>query len=180
MARGASTRWTYELPTVLLGLRTALRANNISPAMMTYGTTLRIPSDFIQPAKTDIEVNDYVRRLMETMSTLKPAPRSGKTQTEPFVYKDLATCTHVFVRNDAVRSPLTPPYDGPYEVIKRYDKYYKLQLPLRTSVVSLDRLKPAYIYNETNDDGASPDLQDTRQPYVTRSGRVVKPTVRFA
>lgn len=180
MARGASTRWTYELPTVLLGLRTALRANNMSPAMMTYGTTLRIPSDFIQPAKTDIEVNDYVRRLMETMATLKPAPRSGKTQTEPFVYKDLATCTHVFVRNDAVRSPLTPPYDGPYEVIKRYDKYYKLQLPLRTSVVSLDRLKPAYIYNETNDDGASPDLQDTRQPYVTRSGRVVKPTVRFA
>ncbi|XP_052746959.1 uncharacterized protein LOC112050731 [Bicyclus anynana] len=50
MARGATTTWSDEIPTVLLGLRTALREdNNLSPALMTYGTTLRIPSDFFVP-----------------------------------------------------------------------------------------------------------------------------------
>ncbi|PZC82925.1 hypothetical protein B5X24_HaOG209368 [Helicoverpa armigera] len=122
MARGATTTWTEELPTVLLGLRTALRQdNNLSPALMTYGTTLRIPSDFLEPQSASINDAEL----------------------------DLSTCTHVFVRNDATRAPLTPPYDGPYEVLKRDGKYYKIQLPLRTAVVALDRLKPAYVVSET-------------------------------
>ena len=178
MARGATNQWTEELPAVLLGLRTALRnSNNLSPAMMTYGTTLRLPSDFIVPSKTDINENDYVRRLMETMASVRSVPRSNNSHTEPFIHKDLGTCTHVFVRNDTVRSPLTPPYEGPYEIIKRYDKFFKIKLPLRTSVISLDRLKPAYIYNEPH---CEVQHSEANQPYTTRSGRVVKPVVRFA
>lgn len=179
MARG-TTQWTEDLPTVLLGLRTALRLNNgLSPAMMTYGTTLRLPSDFIMPTKSNIDENDYTRRLTETMASLKSAPRSNNSRTAPFIHHDLTTCTHVFVRNDTVRSPLTPPYEGPYEVIKRYDKCYKIKLPLRTSVISMDRLKPAYIFNESEDeDHRTPD--QAIQPYITRSGRTVKPVVRFA
>ncbi|XP_045778811.1 uncharacterized protein LOC123876550 [Maniola jurtina] len=198
MASGATTTWTDELPTVLLGLRTAIRDdNNLSPAMMTYGATLRIPSDFLVPTQSKIEDADYVRRLTETMAAITPTERSPATRST-FVYKDLATCTHVFVRNDTVRSPLTPPYDGPYQVLKRHDKYYQIQLPLRTTVVSLDRLKPAYMLNE-EDTGASTEktsvptssrpksTMETNSPtpapapsYVTRSGRVVKKVVRFA
>ncbi|CAG9574732.1 unnamed protein product [Danaus chrysippus] len=44
---------------------------------------------------------------------------------KPIIYKDLATCTHVFVRNDTVRAPLTGKYDGPYEVLKRYEKIFQ-------------------------------------------------------
>ncbi|GFQ93647.1 hypothetical protein TNCT_514951 [Trichonephila clavata] len=33
---------------------------------------------------------------------------------KPFIFRDLATCTHVFVRTS-----LQPPYEGPYPVIKR-------------------------------------------------------------
>ncbi|XP_069358845.1 uncharacterized protein [Maniola hyperantus] len=205
MARGASATWTEELPTVLLGLRTALREdNNLSPALMTYGATLRVPSDFLVPTQSKIEDADYVRRLTETMASLTPTERSPATRST-FIYKDLATCTHVFVRNDTVRPPLTPPYDGPYQVLKRHDKYYQIQLPLRTTVVSLDRLKPAYMLNE-EDTGAStasaekktsvstslqpesametsspvPAPAPAPSPYVTRSGRVVKRAVRFA
>lgn len=195
MARGSTSQWTDELPTVLLGLRTALREdNNLSPAMMTYGTTLRIPSDFFVPIQTRIEDADYVRRLSETMTTLAPTKRSLANRAT-FVYKDLSSCTHVFIRNDAVRAPLTPPYDGPYEVLKRYDKYYQIQLPLRTTVVSIDRLKPAYILNEEVEGNASTAATPTSttssapatehstskvQAYVTRSGRIIKKNVRFA
>lgn len=198
MARGATTTWSEELPTVLLGLRTALRQdNNLSPALMTYGTTLRVPSDFFEPQSSRIDDAELVRRLTRTMTSLTPAPHRSQSADKPFVYKDLSTCTHVFVRNDTVRTPLTPPYDGPYEVLKRYDKYYKIQLPLRTTVVSLDRLKPAYIVNEnetslsrtptaaahSNTSAAYHDstttTTPTNQPYKTKSGRVVKPVVRF-
>lgn len=193
MARQASTQWVDELPTVLLGLRTALRADNaLNPALMTYGTTLRVPSDFFVPTESKISDADFMRQLTKTMATLKPVARSNRSQEKPFVYKDLATCTHVFVRNDTVRAPLTPPYDGPYKVLQRYDKYYKIQLPLRTSVVSLDRLKPAYIYEDSDDYTASnttststtaiPVLVSTQpqRPYITRYGRSVKPNVHFA
>ncbi|XP_045496894.1 uncharacterized protein LOC123695179 [Colias croceus] len=199
IARGSTCQWTDELPTVLLGLRTAIREdNNLSPAMMTYGTTLRMPSDFFVPTRTGIEDADYVKRLTETMAILTPTKRSPANRAT-FIYKDLSTCTHVFIRNDTVRAPLTPPYDGPYEVLKRYDKYYQIQLPLRTTVVSIDRLKPAYILNEevegmastavastptpTSDTSSVPATDyntDKARPYTTRSGRVVKKNVRFA
>lgn len=197
MARGATTQWADELPTVLLGLRTALRQdNNLSPALMTYGTTLRIPSDFFIPTESKIEDAELVRRLSHTMTSLTPAPQASHSSCQPFVYKDLATCTHVFIRNDTVRAPLTPPYDGPYEVLKRYEKYFNIQLPLRTAIVSLDRLKPAYIIQEPTDvTSSAPNIsaaptptphQDTTtstsasKSYVTRSGRSVKRNVRFS
>ncbi|XP_045502888.1 uncharacterized protein LOC123699880 [Colias croceus] len=168
IARGSTCQWTDELPTVLLGLRTAIREdNNLSPAMMTYGTTLRMPSDFFVPTRTG------------------------------FVY--VYSCIHTERYSSSTRAPLTPPYDGPYEVLKRYDKYYQIQLPLRTTVVSIDRLKPAYILNEEVEGMASTAVASTptptsatssvpatdyntdkARPYTTRSGRVVKKNVRFA
>lgn len=146
IAREANTELSQHLPTVLLGLRTALRDNNLGPALMTNGATLRIPSHFFVPTKSKIEDSDYVRRLCETMEALT-SPRSS-TNKRLLVYKDLSTCTHVSVRNDTVRTPLTPAYAGSYEILQRYEKYFKTQMPLRTTVVSLDKLKPAYIYNE--------------------------------
>jgi transposase InsO family protein len=200
MAKGAHTRWSEELHSVLLGLRTALNEKTkVSPALMTYGSTLRIPSDFFVPTPSKIEDAEFVKRLSETMSSLSPvtSTRHGKQHT--FVYKDLATCSHVFIRNDTARSPLIPPYDGPYEVLERYDKYFKLQLPRRVSVVTIDRLKPAHLFNDGVTSTATPvptppcitptSPRITEAPetvtaasssYITKSGRAVKPNVRFA
>jgi hypothetical protein len=66
------------------------------------------------------------------------------------VHKDLEKCTHVFLRQNATRRALEPPYSGPYQVLSRRDK--TLQPLVRGSpvTVSTDRVKPAYILNETN------------------------------
>lgn len=188
MARGATTSWTREIHTVLLGLRAALHKDtDLSPALLTYGSTLRLPADFFMPTKTTDNQQEFVKRLTETMTSLAPCTEKHRQNRTPFVHKDLATCTHVFLRLDLVKKPLTPPYEGPYKVLKREDKCFKIQLPTRTAVVSLDRLKPAYIYNE--DSSSSPDsvTMDTanttptaKQPHVTRFGRTIKPPVRFA
>ncbi|BHF70007.1 hypothetical protein SprV_0301305600 [Sparganum proliferum] len=57
--------------------------------------------------------------------------------------KDLATCSHVYLRCDQVRRPLEPPYDGPFRVISRGTKNFRIQRGTREEVVSVDRLKAA-------------------------------------
>lgn len=61
-------------------------------------------------------------------------------------------CTHVFVRNDAVKTPLQSPYNAPYEVIKRYDICFKIKINNRTTKISIDRLKAAFIPNAEIDE----------------------------
>ena len=52
---------------------------------------------------------------------------------------------HVFVRRDAVRRPLQPSYDGPFQVLSCTDKHFTLDLGNRTDSVSVNRLKPTHL-----------------------------------
>lgn len=111
------------------------------------------------------------------MQQLKPPPVRKSLNNDTYVSNDLLTCTHVFVRHDAVRKPLQQPYDGPYKVLQRNDRHFTLQLKNRKEVISLDRIKPAFI-----DTDILPDTSATERPVsselpptttVTRSGRHV-------
>ena len=55
----------------------------------------------------------------------------------------LSTATHVFLRVDAVRRPLVPPYLGPFEVLQRSEKTFIILQNGRRETVTIDRLKPA-------------------------------------
>ncbi|CAI5660075.1 unnamed protein product [Oreochromis niloticus] len=50
--------------------------------------------------------------------------------------------------HDAHRTPLRPPYDGPYRVLKPGNKHFILDFGGRQEVVSVDRLKPAHVMQE--------------------------------
>ena len=84
------------------------------------------------------------------MANLRPTLTRPPRHTSQ-LDKDLQTCTHVWVRTDAVRKPLQSPYKGPYRVITRGDKFFKLDYITREEVVSIDRLKVAYLDNEFGD-----------------------------
>ncbi|KAF7251385.1 hypothetical protein EG68_07618 [Paragonimus skrjabini miyazakii] len=58
------------------------------------------------------------------------------------------SCTYVFLQNDTVKTPLQPPYDDLFLVIKRSPKCFTIQKDNRTNTISLDRLKPAHIEND--------------------------------
>lgn len=175
----ANKQWIDELPTIMLGLRAALRTDTqVSAAELTYGQGLRLPSDFFTETNAHVPMDhDYVSTLRRTISNLRPVlaqHHSNKQVT--FIHPDLQQCEHVFVRVDAVKKPLQPAYDGPYPVLIRNSKMFTIQLPGRKAVISIDRLKPAYILQEPEETTTS-DTHDVRR---TRSGRVVKPPVRFA
>jgi hypothetical protein len=67
-----------------------------------------------------------------------------------FVHKDLHNCTHVFLRPDATRRALEPPYSGPHQILTRKEKTLQLLVRGKPLTVSTDRVKPVYIFNEAD------------------------------
>jgi hypothetical protein len=78
------------------------------------------------------------------MARLRPVPASHHASSATFVHKDLHNCTHVFLRQDATRRALEPPYSGPYQVLSQ------LLVRGKAVTVSADRVKPAYVLNEAD------------------------------
>ena len=115
--------WFDALPLILLHLRTTLKPIlGCSPAQLVYGTTLRIPGEFLHTSPTVTSAPVYVQELQLLMQALQPPSVDHHLSTASstgYVPSALQQASHVFVRHDAVRKPLQPPYDGPYAVLER-------------------------------------------------------------
>lgn len=57
----------------------------------------------------------------------------------------LKQATHVFIWHDATSKPLQPPYDGPFKVVERADRYFTVDVKGRQDTISVERLKPAHL-----------------------------------
>lgn len=196
MCRGNTEHWVSELPSALLGLRASLRQDTqISAAEMVYGEAIRLPGDFFQPNTREIsDTPNFLHELRNKIVKLSSVPKRNIKQGKIFVHPELNDCSHVFVRCDFVTKPLTPPYTGPYKVIHKTDKYFKILQGESVKIISIDRLKPAFMLETDEQANATnkvvlPDhpvvtnkatMNVNNEPKVTRSGRIVKPVVRFA
>ena len=146
----------------------------------------------------------YAADLRRCMRALKPVvPRAS--QRPHHVPSALSDATHVFVRRGA-RSGLQCPYDGPFKVVSRDNKTVVVCRDGKQDRVSIDRAKPAFVDPEPAsappttrvsrpDNSAVPAdgplLPLPRPPppmppppprpclVTTRSGRTVRPPVRF-
>ena len=110
------------------------------------------------------------------------APAVRQVHRSSHVSDILSKCTHVFVRYDAVRKPLQQPYDGPFKVLTRTDKHFTVGFNGRHSVISVDRLKPAFLeeLEQTSDfSPSSPPLIPQSSNRVTRSSRQVRWTQKI-
>nr|VZI22951.1 unnamed protein product [Spirometra erinaceieuropaei] len=137
--------WTDHLPLVLLGIRSALKPDlDCSAAELVFGATVRLPGEMISPTPQGAveDPTNLLHRLRQFMRTLSPVPPRSSASPS-YLEKDLATCSHVYLQCDRVRRPLEPPYDGPFRVISRGTKNFRIQRGTREEVVSVDRLKAA-------------------------------------
>jgi hypothetical protein len=91
----------------------------------------------------------FVDKFLENMRELRPTPAAPHIKSCIFILKNLYTCSHVFLRTDAVKSPLQPPYTGPYEFVKKL-KYFLLvfKVERKEFTIQTEWLKPAYIGRE--------------------------------
>ena len=113
------------------------------------------------------------------MQQLQPPKVRQQSSRKSHVSEDLQTCTHMFVHHDAVKKPLRQPYDGSFRVIKRHEKHFTLDVKGSQSVISIDRLKPAHLEEQTitatpsKDEPLPMNAPSPLSPRVTRSGRQV-------
>jgi hypothetical protein len=139
--------WTDALPLVMLGIQTSIKEDlHLTAADMVYGTTLCVPGEFFTPSPIQQlpDLTNYVSHHKTLMQQLRPSqPRLPSRKT--YVSSELSDCTHVFIRQDAIRKPLDQPYDGAYPVLNSKDTYFITGINGRRDTVSLDRLKPAYL-----------------------------------
>nr|XP_050029029.1 uncharacterized protein LOC126525012 [Dermacentor andersoni] len=171
--------WVEALPLILLGIRTAVKTDiGCSAAELVYGTTLRLPGEFLTGSPQDgcTATAAYALRLRDIMANLRTTPPRRAAPRAVCVPSELASYTHVFVSHDAVHRPLQPPL----RVLRRGEKQFTIHVRGRHEVVSLDRLKPAHI-EEADTVSHAPSsltplskalLVQTHQVTRTRSGRV--------
>ncbi|KFD69783.1 hypothetical protein M514_17905, partial [Trichuris suis] len=141
-----SRSWVDALPLVLLVLRTAVKEDfRHAPAELVFGSPLRLPGVFFSQMSARRNVAEHSDELRVFFDSVRPAPTRRQRSRGWFVPKELHDCTHVFLRHDAPRPPLSPTFDGPYRVTARTAKTVTIMQNGKLKTVSIDRVKPAFI-----------------------------------
>ena len=178
----SASSWMSNLPLVLLGLRTTVREDaGCCPADAVYGCQLRLPGDLVAgapssaPPSADSAFADTLRAAMLDSRPLLPVRRGPYNPGH--VPAALARTSHVFLRVDAVRRPLTPPYVGPFPVVERGPKTFRIFKSGKEQIVSVDRLKPAFLSHDSLPlpSGSVPAPVVPVPPAVPRSPALVPP-----
>ncbi|CAK9832695.1 Gag-Pol polyprotein [Anthophora retusa] len=142
-------RWTEVLPTILLGIRSAWKEDlKSTSAGLVYGQLLRLPGEFMAPSPRSDDATDFAEQLRGHFRKIGPTDGTKHGIPRVFLYKELDNCKYVFLRRDSSKTILQPPYDGPYEVVSRDSKTFTLKIDSKLRVVSINRIKPAYITSE--------------------------------
>jgi hypothetical protein len=141
----AGNQWTEALPLVLLGIRTAYKEDlKSSVAELVYGEPLRVPGELLMPTTQKVVASPFIQQLRHRMNKLRPTPAVRHSTRASFVHRDLKDSTHVFLRQDAIRRSLEPPYSGPHRVTARTDKTIKIVVRGRQVTVSAELSRHSY------------------------------------
>lgn len=177
----SNSNWIESLPFVLLGIRSSYKEDlSTSSAELTYGEPLRLPGELFNSDKEETsstDVTDYLSRLRSIVKCIKPSPASRHGKQSIFIFKNLATASHILLRDDTCRGSLTPAYSGPHEVLERSDKTFKILVRGNPVTVSVDRIKPAYILQnkDTTQTHDTPDTNTRTQTPSTNHDAVPEP-----
>jgi hypothetical protein len=134
----AAADWPQHLPWVLLDINNAPKEDTgKSAAQMVYGASLTLPAQLA--AGEELPVDEILRDL----SNPAPIPtRHGQQEAPTETPAILAAADMVYVRKGNQLQPLAQPYSGPYKVLERGPKYFRLDIGGKNTAVTVDRLKP--------------------------------------
>ncbi|XP_023323591.1 uncharacterized protein LOC111697725 [Eurytemora carolleeae] len=129
---------------VLLGLRSVPREDSsVSASEALFGSPLVLPGEFLDTP--ELPSSEYLRKIqsiLKNSTSVLPHHSAVPTTKPDQIPSSLANCSHVFIREDASKPPLSPLYRGPYLVLSKYPKYFLVEIGSKSDSVSVDRLKP--------------------------------------
>ena len=146
--------WTYHLPFIILSLNSMYKEDlKCCSAELVYGQSLRLPGDLcvdITPSE-HVFRDDMVAKMRQFARECQISETRVAQNPEVHLPRSLQTCTHVFIKNDPIKSNLTPTYDGPFEVRSRTDKTFSVIRRDKLQSVSINNVKPACILSPLPD-----------------------------
>jgi hypothetical protein len=108
---------------------------------MVYGSPLTLPGEFLEDSSPPSA--SFLQELREKMSGFQPPDVKRPTFSPVLESSDgLREAELVYVRRGGVLKPLSPLYEGPYRVLEKSQKYFRLDIGGQAEAVSVDRLKP--------------------------------------
>ncbi|GFY33797.1 hypothetical protein TNCV_4595091 [Trichonephila clavipes] len=89
---------TYQsLSTVLLGLHTTIHEDlKATSVELVFGENLCLPGGFLHDSKL-ASPSTFVQQLRSTFADQCPVLPAHHAKQKPFIFRDLAMCTHVFI-----------------------------------------------------------------------------------
>ncbi|XP_066947101.1 uncharacterized protein [Macrobrachium rosenbergii] len=127
----------------------------MSTAEKVFGESLVVLGELITEEQDDLTT----QRLCDRVGKFATCWETYTNRTSPFMPPSLSPTTHVFVRNDAVRPPLTRPYRGPFPVLERNKKAFQVAVHGKEDWVSIDRLKPAFLEEDVGGTSRRPSQE---------------------
>ena len=171
-------QWFWRLPMAMLAIRTTHKPDvGASPAQLVYGEGVALPGEILggqnnDPEETRRRQQQLMNNLRMEVERLQPQPTSAHRQPRIYMPGNLQTATHVFIRRGGVNPPLTAPYEGPFRVAERTDQNFKVFIPGKgTEVVAINRIKPAHVPVDDNENEEPQDLDEERPPSPRPPGR---------
>lgn len=149
--------WSDRLPVLVLAWNNAIRTDfGRSPAQLMFGNSANMPAGYFDyPSSIDEPIDSEIANayLAELDTFRSPRTCAHAQRYSAFVHQGLDTCEYVWVRNET-RSGLEMTYLGPYKVLERHEKHFKIEkrrelkhgaTKITTDTVSIARIKPAFI-----------------------------------
>ena len=87
-------------------------------------------------------------RLRSSMQHVQFVPMRWHGRHAVYLPPDLHMATHMYVRRDSHKPLLMFPYDGPFQVLCRFNKHFTLDINSKTKEITVDSLKPAKLIGD--------------------------------
>ncbi len=145
-AASTDTNWYYDLPLVLLSIRSLTKVDiGLSPAELVYGNHLRLPADLITLAEEHDSPEELVKSVRNKVTSQQTATTRVATKRPQQVPKDLFTAEYVYIRKDATNTPLGLLKTGPFKVLSRTADNVQIQTQHGPDMVAWHRTTPAHM-----------------------------------
>ena len=133
--------WPEILPSIVLGFKNQIRDDiRGSPAQLTFGEQLTLPGDFVPESGELVPDETFLQNMLKFFEKATPFPVAQARKVKVNVSPKLKSCKQVWIEK-IVEGPLKAPYDGPFEVIEKYDKHFVVNVNGKHQKISMDRLK---------------------------------------
>ena len=145
--------WVFYLGSVVLSINSMHRRElGCSSADIVFFQSLRLPGDMFLPTRNENAFSaTLIGQMRRFAASIRPSPTRVEQSRKIYMPPELKTCSHIFVKQDPIKPNLTPPYSGPYLVVSRTDKTFRVLNNDRIMSVAINNVKPCFQLNNAED-----------------------------